>query len=232
MDEWMLTLHDRVIKRFTINEGESLSIGRGKSANVMVDNSAISREHSCLELKGGNYFISDLYSLNGTKVNGEKIESSVPITKTDLIEIGKFRLQPADSEAQDTVGSFSAAMDMNDATIFVGSKAKTGAPATGESPKKAEHMLVVISGTASPGELVLDGKDSIKIGKSSSCDMVMSGWFVADTQCYIIKKDRDYLLIPQSGWKKIMLNGAKINDEQTLLKGDIIEISGTRIRFD
>ena len=74
MDEWALILNDRIIKRFYIEDGQSLTIGRGNESDVVVDNTAISRQHCTLELKNETYYLTDLYSLNGTKVNGKKIK--------------------------------------------------------------------------------------------------------------------------------------------------------------
>lgn len=232
MDEWALTLNERVIKCFSIKEGQSLTIGRGSEADIVIDNNAISRQHSCLELKGGVYYLADLYSLNGTKVNGEKIESSVPIAKTDQIEIGKFTLRPFDADNEAASGSYSATPAVNDETVFVSSKSATPV-GQGRVPRNnAQYLLTVIGGQASPKELILDGKTSVKIGKDPSCDIVMAGFLIARTQCYIIKKENKYFLIPHSSWIKNRINGVKITDEKELRKGDLIEISSVKIRYE
>ena len=92
-------------------------------------------------------------------------------------------------------------------------------------------MLTLLEGEATPGQVSLDGKTSIKLGKNSSCDLVIPGFFVAQAQCYIIKRDDSYLIVPQKSWSKTKLNGLKIDSEQHLHKGDVIQISSTKIRF-
>ncbi len=236
MDEWVLTLNNKIIKRFTISEGQVLTIGRGSDADVVVDNTAISRQHSSLELKGGIYYLTDLYSLNGTKVNGEKIESAVPIAKNDTIEIGKFRLQPADTaeHLEDYLES-SATPDLNDETIFVSSKARKTSTQEIKSSRpsgKAKNILSAAGGQVAPATLMLEGKDSVKIGKDPSCDMVIQGFWVAKAQFYIISRDNKYFIVPQSSWAKTRLNGTKIKEEHQLRKGDLIEVGSNRIRFD
>ena len=112
MDEWAIVLNDRIIKRFTIEEGQSLTIGRGQESEIVVENTAISRQHCSLELKGGVYYLTDLYSLNGTQVNGQKVVSAVPVDKTDLIHVSKFILQPSETVlAEQTVESFAISRD-------------------------------------------------------------------------------------------------------------------------
>ncbi|MCK5404004.1 MAG: FHA domain-containing protein, partial [Desulfobulbaceae bacterium] len=85
MPQWTITLNDKVLKQFTITDGSSLTIGRSADADVVVDNTAISRKHTSLGLKDGIYYLSDLGSLNGTFVNGQKIEKNVPVSENDRI---------------------------------------------------------------------------------------------------------------------------------------------------
>lgn len=235
MDEWVLTLNDKIIKRFTIKDGEVLTIGRGSDADVVVDNTAISRQHSSLELKGGIYYLTDLYSLNGTKVNGEKIESSVPVAKNDSIEIGKFHLHPA--EAVDHLEEYlesSSTPDLNDETIFVSSKARKTSTQEIKSVRGsgATNTLSATAGQVVPVLLPLDGKDSVKVGKDPSCDMVIQGFWIARSQFYVISRDNNFFLIPQSSWAKTRINGNKVKEEQQLRTGDLIEVGSNRIRFD
>ncbi|NTV13173.1 MAG: FHA domain-containing protein [Desulfobulbaceae bacterium] len=226
MEEWVLLLNGRIIKRFTISEGDTLTIGRGQDADITVDNNAISRQHSSLELKGGVYYLTDLYSLNGTKVNGEKIDSSVPIKKTDQIGIGKFTLKPAEFiTTEEEVGSSCSSLDGMDQTLFIDSRAK-------KKPAADQDILKVVAGSAKPPALSLSGIDSVKIGKDASCDVVISGLFVAKTQFFITKNGNGFNVTPNPGWRKVFVNGDKIKEEVKLNKGDVIKVAGTSLRLD
>jgi pSer/pThr/pTyr-binding forkhead associated (FHA) protein len=225
MEEWALILNNRVIKRFSIEEGQALTIGRGQDADITVDNSAISRQHSSLELKGGTYYLTDLYSLNGTKVNGKKIVSAVPIKRNDLLEISKFILKPAALLTdEEEAGSVSTSPEGMDQTIFVQPKAKAKSPA-------GQFTLVVTEGQASKESLNLSGMDSVKIGKGISCDLIISGIFVAKTQFFINRGQGGYSIIPQSGLRRVYLNGKKIESEIRLKKGDLIRVAGTTLKL-
>ncbi len=237
MTTWAVTLHDKVIKQFTISEGSRLVIGRSKDADVVIDNTAISREHTSIELRDGVFYLSDLKSLNGTFVNGKKIDAAdVPIATTDSINVGKFQLVAAGEDASAVGPSLSSSdpsfdMDMDDATVFV-SSSKAKAAMDRSVKDKPQNMLKVFEGSASLTELSLDGKTSIKIGKDPSCDMVISGFWVGSAQCYIIQKDKKYILIPQKCWAKTILNGTQIKNEHVLRKGDIIQIKQTKMKFE
>ena len=231
LSDWTIQLNNRVITSFCIKEGERLIIGRGADADVVIDNSAVSRHHSALELKNGTLFISDLGSLNGTTVNGTKITSPVPITLEDTVGIGKFKLAPATGSSQQVSSSYATSMDMEDETVFVSSPQRQP-PRQEDDKASAEHKLMVISGTADPKELTLDGKASVKIGKDSSCDMVIKGWFIAKAQCFVISKKGKHYIVPQSSWSATKLNDVSINAERLLRPGDTIEVRQVKIRYN
>lgn len=233
MDEWTIMLQDRPIKTFSIDEGGRVTIGRSTEADVVIDNTAISRVHAALELQNSIYFISDLKSLNGTMVNGKKITEMVPISKKDNINIGKFRLvSAAVVGAADISSSSVASMDIDDETVFVTNKKKPAAAKPSVVNSKEEGpFIVVIQGAASPNRLSIKGKSSIKIGKDFSCDVVIGGWFVAEAQCYIIKRDDKFHIVPQRSWASTKLNGLQIKEERPLHTGDIVEIRNTKLQF-
>lgn len=234
--DWTIMLNDRVITRFTLNEGSKVIIGRSPDAGVVIDNTAISRHHSSLELRDGRHYLADLKSTNGTTVNGKRITSKTPVTENDAIFLGKFHLtQSAAAPSQAESSSYTTAMDLDEATVFVSSQKQRTAPQPGSLSAPAGDeifRLTALEGTAWPKTLPLDGKSSMKIGKDPTCDMVISGWLVGKTQCYVIcKKDR-YYIVPQSSWISTRLNDVSIKEERPLRKGDVIQIKGTRIRFD
>lgn len=234
MSDWTIKLHDTIIKTFSINEGQTITIGRGKECDISIDNTAISRQHISLSKNSGIYFLSDLGSTNGTFVNGKKIDIDEPVSGTDSIVFGKFTLTPASSidvTNRVAVSVSAGTMDLDDATVFVSGKQQT-APHPQFKARSAGPRLTVIKGDASPREISLSKTSSLKIGNDSSCDLVVQGWFVAKAQAYVIKREDAFLLVPQKSWVGTYVNDAKITSERTLRPGDIITIKGTALRFD
>jgi predicted component of type VI protein secretion system len=233
--DWTIMLNDRVITRFTTHEGSKLIIGRSPDADVVIDNTAISRHHSSLELRDGRHYLADLKSTNGTTVNGKKIASKVPITEKDVIFIGKFRLLQSAADDQHASSSYATAMDIDDeATVFVSSPRQQAAAQPGQPPAPSQseiYKLAAIEGSATPTTLSLDGKSSVKIGKDPSCDMTIAGWLVGKTQCYVVSKKDKYYIVPQRSWTNTRLNDVIIKEERLLRKGDIIQIKSVKIRF-
>nr|MBF0223772.1 FHA domain-containing protein [Desulfobulbaceae bacterium] len=236
MADWTISLHDKTIKTFSITEGQTITIGRGKECDVAIDNTAISRHHLSLVLNGGIFFITDQGSTNGTFVNGTKITTDEPISENDIVEFGKFTMQSnlGDESIDDLKISTSVSaglMDMDDETIFVTSK-QPQPQKKRFKPKAKGGLLTVIQGSAVPTEFELAGATSVKIGKDSSCDIIVSGWFVGKAQCYIIKRDNNFFIVPQKSWAGTFVNNVKISDEQQLRTGDIIKIKDSQIRFE
>ena len=231
MAEWALMLNNKVIKSFQMTEGAKITIGRGTDADIVIDNTGVSRLHSSFELKNDIYLLSDLGSLNGTFVNGKKITSMASVSEEDFIEISKFRLMVVSHEEHATPMSSTDFMDEDEETVFV-SKRKSKSTKTQAIKGRYKIRLVVVEGDASVAEVGLDGKSSIKIGKDSSCDLVISGFFVAKAQCYIMNRDGNFFIVPQRSWVATRLNGLKFKEEHLLRKGDIIEIKKVKIRFE
>lgn len=235
MTEWTVKLKDRVIQGFLMTEGKSVIIGRGKDADVTIDNAAISRHHARFEYRNGIYLLTDLGSLNGTFINGKKIEATVPLTESDMIEIGKFQITAETStEQHGAIASLSTPDDF-DATVFVSAKKQDTKSALlpGEGIVSTKHRLILVNGRASVSQLILDGKSSIKIGKDPSCTIQITGWLVKAAHCYIVSREDKYFVVPQPSWiGGTKLNGTKIKDEHRLHKGDLLQIGKTTLRFE
>jgi len=234
MEEWTIMLQDRAINKFTIEDrGGRVTIGRGSEADVVIDNVAISREHLALELVGRVVYVHDLGSTNGTFVNGERINDVVPVSRNDDIEFGKFRLLPVGVATARVSSSSTSDMDHVDETVFI----TADQAASGKSSRAVKELegprLTVREGNVVPTQISLVGKTSIKIGKDSTCDMVIKAWFVAGAQCYIVLRGgKQYSIVPQWSWSTTRLNGLKIKDEKELHSGDVIEIRDAKIQFE
>src|SRR5438045_5311946 len=52
---------------------EATTIGRMKSNSIVIDDSSISLMHAKITRKNGEYYLKDLNSTNGTRVNGQMV---------------------------------------------------------------------------------------------------------------------------------------------------------------
>ena len=74
---------------FKLEDQEEWICGRDEEANIMVDNPNISREHFKIKKEGGQYYIADLKSSNGTILNDKELipGKAYPIQSADVIYI-------------------------------------------------------------------------------------------------------------------------------------------------
>tara|TARA_Y100001970_G_scaffold150948_1_gene185041 strand:+ start:14188 stop:14652 length:465 start_codon:yes stop_codon:yes gene_type:complete len=70
-----------------------LTVGRHPDSDIFLDDITVSRRHVELQQGSAGYLLKDVGSLNGTYLNGERLEDSeTPLTNGDELQIGKFKL--------------------------------------------------------------------------------------------------------------------------------------------
>jgi len=72
-------------------ENERSTVGRRPDSDIFLDDVTVSRDHSLLVRRGGDWYLDDLGSLNGTYVNRHRIES-VRLADGDELQVGKYKL--------------------------------------------------------------------------------------------------------------------------------------------
>lgn len=107
-------------ERYELNMWET-SIGRSNSCDIVITYDTMSRFQAVIARRNDNWYIHDLKSKSGTKVNGKKIEKKQTIKDGDVLTLGsmRFRFEVADdpvvkvgkkkkSKKKETVNSSSA----------------------------------------------------------------------------------------------------------------------------
>ena len=82
-----------------------LVLGRASTADVAIDDTLISRRHVLIRPADGSVEIEDLGSLNGTWVNGERVQGSRRLEAGDVVRVGSsaFEVAPDAVESGGTV---------------------------------------------------------------------------------------------------------------------------------
>ncbi len=76
--------------RFALAEDE-VSIGRHPDSSIFLDDVTVSRRHASVSrAPGGHYTLHDAGSLNGTYLDGERIEEA-PLREGAQVQVGRFR---------------------------------------------------------------------------------------------------------------------------------------------
>ena len=133
-------------------------LGRGRRADIVVDDPSASRRHAQIELHGREWQLHDLDSANGTHLNGRPISRPTTIRPGDLIGIGglTFRYEPdGKKDTPDTV--FFVEEESPQSQIIL-SKPVELEPPVASDPRQAQLLirLAEILGTAFQEHAVLD----------------------------------------------------------------------------
>jgi hypothetical protein len=87
-------------QRYSLN-APSIVLGRSSEADILVDDTGVSRKHLEIRTENGVTNAVDLGSTNGSYVNGHKVSGSIELTDGSTITMGRtkiiFRLLPANT---------------------------------------------------------------------------------------------------------------------------------------
>ena len=108
----LIQLGDNTVVREIALDKEMVTIGRTSQNDVQIESKSASSKHARIVIIGGDCFLEDLGSTNGTSVNGNPIKKHF-LQNLDLIEMGnqKFKFvvdandgaQPVDSNMEKTI---------------------------------------------------------------------------------------------------------------------------------
>lgn len=76
--------------RFLLDR-DAVTCGRHPDSDIFLDDVTVSRHHATFERTDGAFSVRDDDSLNGTYVNGERVDAQTLVTG-DEVQIGRFKL--------------------------------------------------------------------------------------------------------------------------------------------
>ena len=215
-----------------------ITIGRGPDNEIQVDNLAVSTDHARVYAEAGRLVVEDLSSLNGTFVNGLRVERAM-LVDGDAIEIGKHHIVvdqkrdaavPVDSQRKITAPKVHETMvldtkarrDMFEMAAALGERSQIS-PARVRVP-----TLVVLAGRTDHKEYQLIDRLTV-IGKSEMASVRLRGWFAPKVAAQIHKHEDGYYL--GLGDRVPQINGESIVGPTRLNDGDIIAVGRVRLSF-
>ncbi len=126
------------------------ALGRGPENRIFLNDTAVSRKHAQIEVRNGSYWIEDLNSKNGTKVNGTLIQGPTQLKPGDRIDIGPCQIlfgrqddsgssaRIADTKTPGTVHAVPLAQIVGSSSTDESIRAMA---ATGASPQRLAQFL-------------------------------------------------------------------------------------------
>ncbi len=90
-DCWSVVADSGLERGQVIPVTDRIEIGRALECDISILEPALSRKHAELEPLGPDLIVRDLGSVNGTYVNGEKIEDEHTLKEGDVLQFGQIR---------------------------------------------------------------------------------------------------------------------------------------------
>ena len=94
---------------------DEITIGRNDQNMVRLEEKNVSRKHGRLVREEGHYYVEDLGSFTGIRVNGEKIKGKLLVKEGDLIQISEYDLMLQAGPDEKPAGSLGE--DEDEATL-------------------------------------------------------------------------------------------------------------------
>ncbi len=229
-----LVFKNKTLENYLLQKGTSLTIGRKRNNDVIIENLAVSSHHAKIDSVGDDFVFIDLQSKNGSFVN-EKLVDSHWLNSGDVISIGKHSLVFSYSEDETQAGcgteeiEKTMIMDTNDYRSMVNkSRDEVAKP----QPKVKKPATIAILRSVDGGSAKYKCRNSIiKIGKHRDSDIVVKGFGVGRTSATISRRADGFYLSYIGGVSRPKVNSIKVKGDKILHDNDIIQIGKTKLRF-
>ncbi|HIP12912.1 MAG TPA: FHA domain-containing protein [Arcobacter sp.] len=103
-------------------EQNSISIGRSKTSELVINETTVSRNHSIIKQIGDKFYIIDSGSSNGTFKDGKRVHSPVLLEHKSLIQCGNAQIvfyeDKIDDESDDTMISLDTNFIVNSIVVI------------------------------------------------------------------------------------------------------------------
>ena len=231
MGKLVVSLDGVVIKEVQITKDKT-TLGRRPYNDIVIDNLAVSGEHAVLQMVGGDVFIEDLNSTNGTYINGKAIKKQL-LAHNDTVEIGKYKIKYL---VEDN-GDYEKTMIMRPGAMAPA--AQQAGPPSGHgafNPAATTPRPNLGSGFGSPVSTL---PASIKVLSGAAAGREVTLTKVVTTVgkpgvqvASITKRPGGYVIAHVEGLSRPSINGTPLaSDIAPLKNGDLIELAGTQMQF-
>ena len=229
-----LVFKNKILENYSLQKGYSLTIGRKRNNDVIIENLAVSSHHAKIDSVGDDFVLIDLQSKNGCFVN-EKLVDSHWLKPGDIISIGKHLLEFSYSEDEEQPDDGTEEiektmiMDTSDYRSMV-NKSKDEAAAPPVKAKKSDTVAILrfIDGDSKKYKC---RNSIIKIGRHRDSDIVVKGFGVGRTAATVSRRPDGFYLTYIGGMKRPKVNAKKVKRDKILHDNDIIQIGKTKLRF-
>lgn len=201
---------------------ELVLIGRDPLADLTLIDDRVSRYHAELRWEGGQAWLVDLDSLNGTRANRLAVVGRTLVRNGDILEFGSHRFRFA-SAVERAAG---ANPDTTVTPIDVETRktaGMSGAFGAGGRPLAVEWTV------AGEGHRWVLTAPITTIGRDTSCSIALSDDSVSRLHAQITRQPSGYFIVDVESSNGILHNGAPVEGPQRISVGDTLQLGDVRL---
>jgi pSer/pThr/pTyr-binding forkhead associated (FHA) protein len=212
MEEIIVTREGQEVERYLVNK-DRMTIGRSVSNDIVLEDLSVSRSHAEISVEGGRFFLTDMGSANGSRVNGVSV-TDTEIFHDDVILIGESTL------------------------LFVTTPSETEPVPETETPQPqpagdgggTEVAFLTVQSPRQRPQLNAVTLSSARIGRARDNEIRVVDWFVEPCQARIQRDPEGFRLVNLAPRTPIFCN-QEIFENVLLQDGDVIQMGMSQIAF-
>jgi pSer/pThr/pTyr-binding forkhead associated (FHA) protein len=224
----VVTKNKKQIGRVNVS-GAKFTIGRGNQADYPIDEELASRKHVEITFDEGQFWVQDLQSTNGTRLNGDKLTQRTRLKDGDEITVGSTSLR----FLSDVVRAGSEGED--DLTRPAGGQLPAPPGAAAPAPQEEEtgplRVKVKISGGPLDGGVFKNWPNPLTIGRGLENNVVLQDNAVSTRHARIVREGEGYFIEDLDSANGTFLNGVKVRRQQ-LVNGNKIKVGVSTLLFE
>ena len=212
-------------KVYEIQRDETV-LGRLAYCDIVIAEKSVSRQHTRIVHTGGEYFVEDMHSTNGTFLNGKRVRGRTRMADHDLIRVYNvtliFREAAADASSdEDDKGQDAQALGAAQAGVEQG--LDSNEPSTQTTVTTAIRRNVGVNAYEKL-RTILDINRTL--GSALNIDLVLPK--ILDSLFAVLPQtDRAYILFPEQGTEDLKIRAEKQKEEGTMASTSLGPISRT-----
>lgn len=205
------------------------AIGSALDEDIILADEYVSRHHAILTIEKDNFYIEDLGSTNGTKVNGFKIDSKTQLELGNKLTLGETQLSlmPLRSQPQHENEYQEPAIQPPSAEKAI-PEDQPAEPTVEETPPRGiQSSMHLILFRLDTGEAYYVSNQTTTIGREEGNDIVIpepEGHFISADHAVIEIKGKDIYLRDLDSSNGTFVNGSRIK-RKIIYPGNTIKIA-------
>jgi pSer/pThr/pTyr-binding forkhead associated (FHA) protein len=225
-------------KEYTV-PATGLVIGREASCDVVVAQNDVSRRHAEIGPDDQGYVVRDL-SANGVFVNGERVQGSHRLARSDVVRIGKeeFRFyadvlapSPTPAVSQPAAPATVAAREPEAARLAMMSAPTAPAQQAYEDPRPVLATLELRNEGPMKGKTFSVRSVLAHVGRGAHNDVRLDDESVSETHAKLQRREDGWYVVDMGSTNGTYVSGTRIAGEQRLDGSPDLRFGGMKLRF-